>query len=548
MKSLRALVVAVVAAAMTVSTAGVASARLHLVPASRDVRLVGHGYGHGIGMSQYGAEGAARQGKSWRQIVGFYYPRTTVGDASGTVRVLITGDRTNDVKVSPVAGLRIRDLGSGNTWELPRHANTNRWRINPNRWVQYHQGGSWKRWRQMKGNSEFYRAGNAPIDLWVPGSSGEVAKPYRGRLRSTHENTVNVLPLELYLRGVVPMEMPASWSREALKSQAVAARTYAVRLRSAHSKRYYQLCDTTSCQVYGGVSREHSRTNSAIKAVAKKVLRYDGSAALTMFSSSNGGWTADGGRPYLVAKKDSWDGWSGNPVHDWTRTLRAGTIEAAYPALGRLIGVNVVARSGHGHWGGRAERVVLDGTRGDVTLTGPDLRFRFGLRSHWFLARQTAIGRHWQRIGATSSRVGGTKGTEYRKSGGAAQVFGKGRIYWSKATGPHEVYGAILRRYLKLGGAGSVLGFPRTGEINGGVPRARLVKFQRGRIYWSKRTGAHEVYGAILRRYRRLGGTSSRLGLPVRGEYAVPGGRASDFEGGRIRWDRSTKKITVTYH
>jgi len=558
MRRLKALAIGALAAALAVGAGGVASAQMSFVPSSRDVVIAGHGYGHGIGLSQYGAAGAARQGKTWRQIVGFYYPGTAVTSASGPIRVLVTADTTSDVKVSPVAGLSLRDLGDGASWTLPTRTSITRWRINPNRRVQLYENGQWRRWTtpsgrsEMLGDSEFYAA--APIPLWVPSGSGEVAKRYRGRLRSatpaagaTSRDTVNVLPLEQYLRGVVPLEMPASWSSEALKSQAVAARTYAVRLRSANPQRYYQVCDTTACQVYRGADAEDPRTDAAVAAVAGRVLHYGGAPALTMFSSSNGGHTADGGTPYLVAKPDPWDGWSGNPVHDWTKTLSAASIEAAYPALGTLIGLDVVARDGYGEWGGRVETMVLDGTESDVTVTGPQFRFRFDLRSHWFRPAPTAIGTRWSRLGGPDSRVGATRRAESAITGGAVQVFAKGRIYWSPKTRAREVYGSILSRYLQMGGARGQLGFPVTGEVSGGVPGARMNRFQRGRIYWSRATKAHEVYGAILKTYLGLGGPSSQLGLPVTGEYDVPGGRASDFEGGRLVWDRATRTVTVHY-
>ena len=73
-----------------------------------------------------------------------------------------------------------------------------------------------------------------------------------------------MLNIEKYLRGVVASEMPASWPSAALQSQAVAARTYAARGRADRTGSYYDLCDTTSCQVYGGLATEDSRTSAAI--------------------------------------------------------------------------------------------------------------------------------------------------------------------------------------------------------------------------------------------------------------------------------------------
>ena len=94
---------------------------------------------------------------------------------------------------------------------------------------------------------------------------------YRGALRSVGNNTVNVVRLEHYLRGVVPQEVPALWKPAAVQAQAVAARTYAAFERKASSKgRGYDLCDTAHCQVYGGVDAEHPATTRAIRASATR--------------------------------------------------------------------------------------------------------------------------------------------------------------------------------------------------------------------------------------------------------------------------------------
>ena len=132
------------------------------------------------------------------------------------------------------------------------------------------------------------------------------AVKYRGALRSavpstgsTARNTVNVVPIEYYVRGVIAAEMPSSWMPEALKAQSVAARTYGV--RSITTSRYYDICSTTACQVYGGASRETASHDAAAKATTGKIVMYDGKPAFTQFSSSSGGYTAPGSQPYLKA-------------------------------------------------------------------------------------------------------------------------------------------------------------------------------------------------------------------------------------------------------
>ena len=110
----------------------------------------------------------------------------------------------------------------------------------------------------------------------------------------------------------------------------------------------------------------------------------------------------------------------------------------------------------------------------------------------------------------------------------------------------HEVHGAILRKFSSLGGVSSFLRFPLSDET--GVTGGRASQFQGGTIYWSSSTSAHEVHGAILRRYLSLGGTGSRLGLPVTDEFSVPVGRRSDFQHGAIVYDSATHSTTVLYY
>lgn len=123
--------------------------------------------------------------------------------------------------------------------------------------------------------------------------------------------------------------------------------------------------------------------------------------------------------------------------------------------------------------------------------------------------------------------------------------FERGAIYWSPWTGAVVTRGAIGDAY-RIRGLSPALGLPVAPEKDAAVPGSRVQGFQKGRIYWSPATGAQPVYGSILMRYSALGAETSALGLPVRGEYPTPQGRAVDFEGGRIAWDARTGAVTVT--
>jgi SpoIID/LytB domain protein len=353
------------------------------VPSSATIRIDGHGYGHGHGMSQHGAQGAALQGLTHRQIAEFYYPGTVWGTARGRVTVQISADTTPDVVVLARKGLRVRTLGDGTVTDLAAaRPSATQWRLLPvtgGKVRVQHLSGRWRTLRTVAGDAEFFVKG-APTTLVLPGGK---RVGYRGTLRASGGDTVNVLLLEKYLRGVVPLEMPVSWEPEALAAQAVAARTYAANGRAHPIAAHYQLCDTTSCQVYGGANAEHPASTAGIKASKGEVLLYDGEPAFTQFSASNGGWSSAGTAPYLVAKKDPYDAWSGNPHTAWQTTVSDGTIEKAFPAIGNLTRIRFLERDGNGQWGGRVVKVRLTGSGGTRTVTGPDLRFALGLRSEW---------------------------------------------------------------------------------------------------------------------------------------------------------------------
>ena len=177
---------------------------------------------------------------------------------------------------------------------------------------------------------------------------------------------------------------------------------------------------------------------------------------------------------------------------------------------------------------------------------GADLLFTPGPGAHEV---HGAIRRRYRSLRMQNHQLGFPTSDQRRAGvpGSRSNRFQHGRIYWSKPTGAREVYGGIMRRYADLGGAAGRLGLPTTGEFNGSKNGSRLNKFRHGRIYWHADTGAHESYGRILARYLKEGGTKSRLGMPTTGEYGVRGGRAQRFQGGKIRWDRSSGKTRVSY-
>lgn len=368
------------------------AAVLALVPPSSaagpaTVTLDGRGWGHGKGLSQYGAQNAAaNHGRSFRQILDFYYPGTRVGKASGSVRVLLTAATSSTVTVSARPGLRVRSVPTGATVPLER-SGARFWRIveragSPNSEVWVHTDATgWTVVRHVGGEAEFYVPGGT-LRLHLPSGSAV----YRGTLRSAEpadggaRRAVNVVSLEHYLRGVVPREVPASWHPNAVRAQAVAARTYAVYERDTTDRGHFDVWDTTRSQVYGGVGSEHPDSNAAIAVTAGEIRTYGAKPAFTQFGSSNGGWTAAGSVPYQVATRDPWDLWAGNPNASWRKVITDDVIEAAHPGIGDFLGLVVVARTG-----GRVTKIRIDGSVRDVTVTGAEaVRSTLGLKSSLF--------------------------------------------------------------------------------------------------------------------------------------------------------------------
>ncbi|GAA3527276.1 hypothetical protein GCM10022234_25620 [Aeromicrobium panaciterrae] len=367
------------------------------IPSTRTFTLKGHGFGHGIGMSQYGAQGAANKGVKYDAILAHYYPGTAMGTRTGNIRVLISKDTTTSVVVGARGDLVFRKVADNKPIALPTTAGSTKitqWRIVPlstdatKSVLQSQINGAWATYAGLTwtGDAQFEAS---TLTLYMPDGKGVV---YRGILRSAvpkagspDRDTLNVLPIESYVRGVVAAEMPSSWFPEALKAQAVAARTYGV--RGIVPSRYYDMCDTTSCQVFRGVAGETANTDKAIYATSGKILTYGGTPAFTQFSSSSGGWTAIGSQPYLPSKADSYDNWSGNPNFSWTAPVKAATLEKAYPAIGGLTSLKVTKREGGGEWGGRISTIQLIGPKGTVSISGATFRSVLGLKSSFVALR-----------------------------------------------------------------------------------------------------------------------------------------------------------------
>jgi stage II sporulation protein D len=357
---------------------------------SASFTIRGAGWGHGWGMSQYGAYGAARKGLSWKQILAFYYRGTRLSQLpNGTkIKVWISADNDNSLRVLPASGLAVSDT-AGHHYTVPTGSRYTSWRIS-------RSGAGYRLSYRTSNGSYVTKSTGLAIGTWSFSTRSKIVKvvlpngsvrPYRGTValikRGTGGRTVNNVLLEDYVKGVVPAEMPTSWAANAVRAQAVAARSYAVRLQKFAGNSGYDICDTTACQVYSGMARETSGGNAAVTATTGTIVTYQGVVALTQFASSNGGHTARGDTPYLAAQRDPYDGVIKSQA--WTRTLSASSISRAWPSVGTVMQLQITSRDGAGDWGGRVKAIKIIGTARTATVSGTTFQHIFGLRSSLYM-------------------------------------------------------------------------------------------------------------------------------------------------------------------
>jgi len=357
-----------------------ALAVLVAVPATADaaVRHVirGAGFGHGIGMSQYGAYGYALEGARYPGILAHYYKGTSLSTAPGRpVRVLLQ-------PVDPY--IRVRGATSvGATSLRPSRIYVAKRRSGGGIVVTTATG---KRVARL-GSAVTFKSDD-PMRLMGPALNGVTSGLYRGdievRVDGGGVTSINELDMDSYLRGVVAGEMPSTWPLEALRVQAVAARTYALATRKTNGA-FDQYPDTRS-QVYRGVIGESVRSDAAVRETSGRIVTYSGQPAVTYYFSTSGGHTENVeysfvgslSKPWLVGVPDPYD--TVSPYHRWQLTFSAARLDRALGAPGRFRRLKVLER-------GVSPRVVrarVIGSAGSRTVTGPQVRAALGLRDTWF--------------------------------------------------------------------------------------------------------------------------------------------------------------------
>lgn len=351
--------------------------------AATRVIVRGAGFGHGVGLSQYGAYGFAKRGTGYEEILRHYYRGTELRTLpqQQVVRVLLQSRRTITVSnVRGIAGNRGLDpdttytaRGFGSQVVLRTRAGTTIGRYQAPLGLVGADGG---------------------LKLHGTAANGVSSGRYRGNLElrpsSVGMTAVNAVGLEDYVRGVISAESPASWPADALRAQAVVARTYAI-TTSKDGAGFDHYADTRS-QVYHGIRAEYPSTDAAVRDTARQVVTYDGTPVVTYFFSTSGGRTehvensfagADP-KPWLRSVKDPYD--DASPKHRWGPyrwTLTQAKRRFGSWVKGSFRGVKIVKR-------GASPRIVtaeVIGSRGRTRVSGAAIRARLGLNDTWVTFR-----------------------------------------------------------------------------------------------------------------------------------------------------------------
>jgi stage II sporulation protein D len=391
-------------------------------PASAATRWVadGAGFGHGIGLSQYGAYGMARQGWAYKRILGHYYTGTEIGSARGrTIRVLL-GDGRSSVKFDGARGVNGKTLDPAKTYTATRK----------NGRVKISGVGTFSNLAKVRGIAI----------RWKGTTMNGVSN---GRFRSYLElrpsssgglTVVNALGLDNYVKGVISGEVPSSWPAETLRAQAIAARSYA--LTTDRGGPVFDQYPDTRSQVYRGVKGETATTNAAVEATAGEVVTYQGEVVVTYFFSTSGGHTENvensfvgaAPKPWLKGVDDPYD--DASPKHRWRLVYTQSQITSRLSGYvkGTFRGIEIVQK-------GVSPRVVyaeVVGSRGRTRITGPTVRARLGLYDTWFTVKKV-VGTEAKRYTPTSSERSVPQPTPFA-SGTSLQS--SGWVQSSPATSP----------------------------------------------------------------------------------------------------------------
>jgi SpoIID/LytB domain protein len=555
-----------------------------LVPATpaaaeRTFTFFGSGYGHGLGMSQWGANGLARMGWSEQRIVEHFYRGAQVVRTDALPRNIrievLAGERT--VHLEAVSG-RVRlwhgepgdrlidSIPSGKTWTVNAKAHAyaiedgagrlvgdRRWG-GPNRPIvaTYADVGARVFVREADGvwgRGFEYNRGQLEFDLYA--CSGGCSM-----------RAVIPLGFEEYLYGLG--EVPTSWPVAALRAQAIAARSYAAAtIRGQGGLRPAcgcHLTDGAGDQVYIGYSREGadggSRWVGAVRDTEAKAAVYEGQVIQAFYAASDGGHSENvedvwhGGNdaysiPWLRGVCDPGESTSGNPYTNWKVRFSADALTSRLGlGIGRIRGFGTIDRGRSG----RIVEAVVIGADGRARIEGSTLRSRLGLRDTrvWIdTNRNILAGPIRERYDSLGCKPGLPTSKQLQLNGGSQQLFRRGGIFRNdRADITIWLRGAVFEEYDDVGTGRGVLGLPTSGVVDLADGTNRLAvscgscsrtDFQWGRIYAKDGVGAHALWGRVLTSYLDARGPGGALGFPTsRVRKVSGGGQRASFEHGSI--------------
>lgn len=560
--------------------------------AARKVTITGGGWGHGIGMSQYGTLGRAQRGDGHEEILEHYYTgaKVTGVDLPGHIRVgLLQGRPAISVTTEAhrdgggraafkVQGSKdvIAEGGAGTTFRVEA-SSTGGMRLYQDGELVKHEG------RTVFGNPThrlllLYEKYGTRIDPADKGNDYAYGRLDFGTYQTDGcsagycTRMVVQLPLQKYLYGLG--EVPASWPHAALRVQVVAARTYAfAKLQQNPGQNRYPcdcaVYDTPIDQVYSGDGKRLGSAQwwddwqGAVNDTKGQVILYAGQPITALYSSSSGGHTENnenvwGGTPlpYLRGVPDKPDAVASNPNHEWDPQTMSWSefgqkLDDEYGVGLPLEDFEVVGPRGVS---GRVTPVDDATNRGGVRIRGADKTVRvdgwdfrndFGLLDTLFYVKvEDEVGDNMKRKYRALDGAPGEPRTEpyavprgWKRTRGWAQDFQVGRMWWNKSLKRALwQWGAVLAAYDELGREKSGLGLPTSDVWGPGSYRG--ASYEKGDILWSKETGGRAVRGEFRTAYRRHDGAKGPLGLPVgrqvKAQSLPSGGRRQRFEHGSL--------------
>jgi SpoIID/LytB domain protein len=547
-------------------------------------RFYGSGYGHGIGMSQYGSYGLALMGWSYRRILTNFYRGTKVEadpDPVEKLRVGLTDDRTLihlGARSGPVRlwvgsphGKRVARIPGGKTWTVRATAKGYAVRDSAGKLI----GG--KTWGGTgydlfatyadTGSRVFVKEADAVSGVGYVYKRAYLEFNLYRRGGSWSERIILPIALEQYLYGIG--EMPSSWPAQALQTQAVASRTFATYTVRRYARRSYCNCDISdgaNDQVYIGDNKEDgtmgNRWVHAVDATKKRIVTSRGKVIQAFFAASDGGHSDSvedvwhGGDPryavsYLKAECDPGEYFGDRRWTNWQRSLTTGELTSRLsPYTGRIGTVTAFPKIRRGA-GGRIIRATVRGGSGKATVTGTELKAAISAWDDriWINKNMNILGPIRSRYDALMCRPGLPRSAVTSVPGGAKQKFHVGGIY---RNGDADVTvwlkGAIYKEYVAVKGTAGKLDLPTsqvgTVEGSGGGKLGTRVLFEGGRIYAKAGGGAHSLWGGVLKAYIDRGGPTGSLGFPTSRVHDEGSVTSATFEHGTITCDAGSCSVS----